>query len=32
MRAAVDRPVASLVVDPIICDGHGMCAELCPSS
>jgi ferredoxin len=25
-----DISVGTLVVDPIMCDGHGMCAELLP--
>lgn len=30
MTAAAQRQTATLVVDPIVCDGHGMCAELLP--
>ena len=30
MIVARDKAVATLVVDPIVCDGHGMCAELLP--
>jgi ferredoxin len=26
----VKRPAATLRVDPIACDGHGLCAELFP--
>ena len=29
-RTRVDLSVATLIVDPITCDGHGMCAELLP--
>lgn len=30
MRNAVEPVVATLRVDPITCDGHGLCAELVP--
>ena len=29
-RTHADPSVGTLVVDPIMCDGHGMCAELLP--
>ena len=29
-RTRVDPRVGTLIVDPIVCDGHGMCAELLP--
>ena len=30
MKRTVERTVGRLVVDPIVCDGHGLCAELLP--
>ena len=30
MKRTVERTVGQLVVDPIVCDGHGLCAELLP--
>ena len=30
MKRTVERTVGLLVVDPIVCDGHGLCAELYP--
>lgn len=30
MTATRPQAVGALVVDPIVCDGHGMCAELLP--
>ena len=30
IRAPVARCRVNLVVDPILCDGHGVCAELFP--
>ena len=30
MKRTIDRTVGRLVVDPIVCDGHGLCAELLP--
>jgi ferredoxin len=30
MKALVRETAGKLVVDPIACDGHGMCAELLP--
>ena len=30
MKRTVERTVGLLVVDPIVCDGHGLCAELLP--
>ena len=29
-RTLVEPSVGTLIVDPITCDGHGMCAELLP--
>ena len=29
-RRPRERPTIRLVVDPIACDGHGLCAELLP--
>jgi ferredoxin len=30
MNQAPSRSVGRLVVDPIVCDGHGLCAEILP--
>ena len=30
MKRTVERSAGQLVVDPIVCDGHGLCAELLP--
>jgi len=30
MKRTIERTVGRLVVDPIVCDGHGLCAELLP--
>ena len=30
MKSPVEPTVGTLVVDPIMCDGHGMCFELLP--
>ena len=30
MSTVAERVVGRLVIDPIACDGHGLCAELLP--
>ena len=30
MNKVAERSVGRLVVDPIVCDGHGLCAEVLP--